>query len=37
VDKLKDAERIEEVARMLGGLRITERTRRHAEEMVRGK
>ncbi len=37
VDKLKEGERIEEVARMLGGLRITERTRRHAEEMVRGK
>jgi DNA repair protein RecN (Recombination protein N) len=37
VDKLKGSERIEEVARMLGGLKITERTRRHAEEMVRGK
>jgi DNA repair protein RecN (Recombination protein N) len=37
VDKLKEGERIEEVARMLGGLKITERTRRHAEEMVRGK
>ena len=37
VDKLKESERIEEVARMLGGLKITERTRRHAEEMVRGK
>jgi len=37
VDKLKDVERIEEVARMLGGLKITERTRRHAEEMVRSK
>jgi len=37
VDKLKEGERIEEVARMLGGLRITDRTRRHAEEMVRGK
>jgi DNA repair protein RecN (Recombination protein N) len=37
VDKLKENERIEEVARMLGGLKITERTRRHAEEMVRGK
>ena len=37
VDKLKEGERIEEVARMLGGIKITERTRRHAEEMVRGK
>ena len=37
VDKLKQGERIEEVARMLGGIKITERTRRHAEEMVRSK
>ena len=37
VDRLKEGERIEEVARMLGGIKITERTRRHAEEMVRGK
>jgi len=37
VDKLKEGERIEEVARMLGGIKITERTRRHAEEMVRGR
>src|SRR5262249_25962579 len=37
VDKLKEGERIEEVARMLGGIKITERTRRHAEEMVRGQ
>jgi DNA repair protein RecN (Recombination protein N) len=37
VDKLKEGERVEEVARMLGGIKITERTRRHAEEMVRGK
>jgi DNA repair protein RecN (Recombination protein N) len=37
VSKLKGNERIEEVARMLGGIKITERTRRHAEEMVRSK
>ena len=28
-------ERIEELARMLGGVKITERTRAHAEEMIR--
>ncbi len=37
VKKLKDDERIEELARMLGGVKITDRTRRHAEEMVRGR
>jgi DNA repair protein RecN (Recombination protein N) len=37
VEKLKEPERIDEVARMLGGLKITDKTRRHAEEMVRGK
>ena len=37
VNKLKENERVEEVARMLGGLKITDKTRRHAEEMVRGK
>jgi DNA repair protein RecN (Recombination protein N) len=37
VKKLKEPERVEEVARMLGGLKITDKTRRHAEEMVRGK
>jgi DNA repair protein RecN (Recombination protein N) len=37
VIKLKEKERIEEIARMLGGIKITEKTRRHAEEMVRGK
>jgi len=36
VQRLKDKERIGEVARMLGGVKITEQTRRHAEEMVRG-
>jgi DNA repair protein RecN (Recombination protein N) len=37
VKKLKEPERIDEVARMLGGLKITEKTRRHAEEMVKGQ
>ncbi len=31
---LKQAERIEEIARMLGGVKITETTRRHAAEML---
>jgi DNA repair protein RecN (Recombination protein N) len=29
--------RIEEIARMLGGVKITETTRRHAEEMLEGR
>jgi DNA repair protein RecN (Recombination protein N) len=37
VARLNAKERIDEIARMLGGLRITDKTRRHAEEMVRGK
>jgi DNA repair protein RecN (Recombination protein N) len=37
VKKLKEPERVEEVARMLGGLKITDKTRRHAEEMVKGQ
>jgi DNA repair protein RecN (Recombination protein N) len=36
VKQLKGAERVNEVARMLGGIKITDKTRRHAEEMVRG-
>jgi DNA repair protein RecN (Recombination protein N) len=36
VRELKDKERVDEVARMLGGLKITDKTRKHAEEMVRG-
>jgi DNA repair protein RecN (Recombination protein N) len=28
--------RIEEIARMLGGVKITETTRKHAAEMLRG-
>ena len=34
--RLSEAERIEELSRMLGGVQITERTRAHAEEMMRG-
>ncbi len=35
VRRLNDKERIAEVARMLGGVKITEKTKRHAEEMVK--
>ncbi len=34
IAKLTDAERIEEVARMLGGIELTETTRQHAKEML---
>ncbi|HUL94501.1 MAG TPA: DNA repair protein RecN [Usitatibacter sp.] len=34
VEPLESEERVAEVARMLGGLKITEATRRHAEEML---
>jgi DNA repair protein RecN (Recombination protein N) len=34
VDLLDAGERAAEIARMLGGLRITDATRRHAEEML---
>lgn len=34
VEPLDAAARVDEVARMLGGLKITETTRRHAEEML---
>ena len=34
VEALDSEERVAEVARMLGGLKITEATRRHAEEML---
>ena len=37
VERLSEKARVAEVARMLGGVKITEQTRRHAEEMVRGK
>jgi DNA repair protein RecN (Recombination protein N) len=35
VTNLSERDRIAEVARMLGGVKITEQTRKHAEEMVR--
>jgi hypothetical protein len=31
---LSPAERVEETARMLGGVKITDQTRAHAEEML---
>lgn len=37
ISLLTEAERIEEIARMLGGVEITRRTRDHAEEMLRGR
>jgi DNA repair protein RecN (Recombination protein N) len=35
VKKLSEKERVDEIARMLGGIKVTEQTKRHAEEMVR--
>jgi len=35
VKRLDEKERIAEVARMLGGVKITEKTRQHAEEMMK--
>ncbi|HZA56055.1 MAG TPA: DNA repair protein RecN [Candidatus Udaeobacter sp.] len=34
---LGEKDRVDEIARMLGGIKITDKTRRHAEEMVRSK
>jgi DNA repair protein RecN (Recombination protein N) len=34
IDILNDAHRVEEIARMLGGIQITAATRQHAEEML---
>ena len=34
IERLDQRERVDEVARMLGGLEITETTRRHASEML---
>lgn len=34
---LDRVDRVEEIARMLGGMEVTETTRRHAAEMLRGK
>jgi DNA repair protein RecN (Recombination protein N) len=35
IDALKGAARVEEIARMLGGIQITAATRKHAEEMLK--
>jgi DNA repair protein RecN (Recombination protein N) len=35
LDSLEGAARVEEIARMLGGLKITSRTRAHADEMLK--
>jgi len=34
IRRLGEAERVDEIARMLGGIEITASTRRHAEEMI---
>jgi DNA repair protein RecN (Recombination protein N) len=34
IQQLSDEERVEEIARMSGGLEITDATRKHAEEML---
>ena len=34
VQQLEQGERVEEIARMLGGMKITDTTRRHAQEML---
>ena len=34
IQELNSKERIEEIARMMGGVRITEQTRKHAQEML---
>lgn len=35
IDSLQEKQRIEEIARMMGGIEITEQTRAHAEEMLK--
>jgi DNA repair protein RecN (Recombination protein N) len=35
VKALSESERMEEVARMLGGMKVTDKTKAHAEEMIR--
>jgi DNA repair protein RecN (Recombination protein N) len=37
VSRLKKEERIEEIARMLAGEKITETARKHAEELIENK
>jgi DNA repair protein RecN (Recombination protein N) len=34
VDPLEKDARVEEIARMLGGVKVTEKTRAHAQEMM---
>ena len=36
IDRLEPSARIEEIARMLGGLKITDTTREHAKELLEG-
>ena len=36
VELLNDSDRIEEIARMLGGVKITDLTRKHAAELLSG-
>lgn len=36
VERLAEAERVEEIARMAGGAKVSEATRRHARELLRG-
>ncbi len=35
IDSLEEKQRVEEIARMMGGIEITEQTRAHAEEMLK--
>jgi len=35
VRRLSDRERLDEIARMLGGVLVTDKTREHAKEMLR--
>ena len=37
VKRLGERDRVAEVARMLGGVKVTEKAMRHTEEMVKGK
>jgi DNA repair protein RecN (Recombination protein N) len=37
VSELSEQERVDELARMLGGVKITDQVRKHAAELVRGK
>jgi DNA repair protein RecN (Recombination protein N) len=36
IEKLNDEQKIEEISRMLGGVNVTETTRKHAREMLNG-